>query len=99
MELELRQQVATLQQDLTAVRRENKKRRKMLEAAQSLMNAGANGYHKVCSQLIKNTVSLIMCGSCNCFVYHFSVLCVQKPLCLMHSFRVTCKEDMVNRSA
>ncbi|XP_062521636.1 cilium assembly protein DZIP1L-like isoform X2 [Corticium candelabrum] len=55
-ESKLQQQVTTLQHDLTAVKRENKKRRKMLEAAQSLMNAGANGYHK-CSMCSKAFVS------------------------------------------
>jgi zinc finger protein DZIP1 len=55
-ESELTQQVATLQKDLAAVKRENKKRRKMLEAAQSLMTAGANGYHR-CSMCAKAFVS------------------------------------------
>ncbi|XP_065840630.1 cilium assembly protein DZIP1L-like isoform X2 [Oscarella lobularis] len=55
-ENELKQIVSHREQELVTVKKENRKRRKMLQAAQSLMQAGANGYHK-CSLCSKAFIS------------------------------------------
>ena len=57
-ENELKQIVSHREQELVTVKKENRKRRKMLQAAQSLMQAGANGYHKVELRTINNYYSL-----------------------------------------
>ena len=43
----MKEQFASRDDELKAVRRENRKRRKMIESYQEMMNAGATGLHSV----------------------------------------------------
>ena len=47
----MKEQFASRDEELKAVRRENRKRRKIIESYQEMMNAGATGLHPVSPSL------------------------------------------------
>lgn len=81
----VQEQLSMKEDEIKSLKKENRKRRKIIEAYQDMLNAGATGLHTVCAQSLVNNIF----ASELCFLCH-SVLCVAESLSVHSMSNPTC---------